>query len=102
MMDLIERVRSERRRQGISLRTLSKQIGIAFSTLARAERGDGGYAPETARCLRKWLGEDTSSELSAAEITKVEELGRAIARSASVEILRIIRESMTDGMATDK
>lgn len=93
-MNLVEQVRLERQRQGISLRALSKQIGIAFSTLARVERGEGDYAPETERCLREWLGEDVSTVLSAAEIAKAEELGRVIARSATAEILRIIRESI--------
>lgn len=55
---LIEALKRKREAEGLSLRKLSAQIGVSFSTLARIERGDG--APDNNSLLRilDWLGAD--------------------------------------------
>jgi DNA-binding XRE family transcriptional regulator len=53
--DLATRLRTKRHQDGYSLRTLGQQLGIAFSTLARIERGAGQPDPHTRLCLEHWL-----------------------------------------------
>jgi len=55
---LIKALKRKRNAAGLSLRKLSTQIGISFSTLARIERGDG--EPDNNSLLRilDWLGGD--------------------------------------------
>ena len=55
---LIKELKSKRNAQGLSLRKLSVQIGVSFSTLGRIERGDG--EPDNNSLLRilDWLGLD--------------------------------------------
>lgn len=49
-------VREKRRREGLSLRGAAKQIGCAFSTLDRFERGDQGWNGRLLADLLRWLG----------------------------------------------
>jgi len=87
-------VAHERTRQGLSLRALGKASGVAFSTLARVERGEGAYDQESERKLRLWLGEDVSTIVSAEEQEKAEELGRIMARACADEIMNIVRAAL--------
>jgi transcriptional regulator with XRE-family HTH domain len=93
---VVERITVERKRQGLSLRALGTASGVAFSTLARVERGEGSYDAESERKLRAWLGEDVGHVLSADQIRAAEDLGRAIARACSDEIMAIVRTSLKD------
>ena len=95
---LQERVLRQRKSEGISLRRLGDIIGVAHSALARVDRGEGQYSTETARLLRSWLGDDVSTGEGEAE--RAEKVGRAIARGATDEILRIVRQT-TNAAALD-
>ncbi|GMN04551.1 hypothetical protein MTsPCn3_32820 [Erythrobacter sp. MTPC3] len=55
---LVQAVTDKRKRQGLSIRALSAQVGISFSTLARIERGDGSPDTNSKIRLLEWLGED--------------------------------------------
>jgi transcriptional regulator with XRE-family HTH domain len=53
--DLATRLRTKRHQEGSSLRMLGQQLGMAFSTLARIERGAGQPDPHTRLRLEAWL-----------------------------------------------
>lgn len=53
---LIAAVKTKRVRDGLSLRGMSDQIGVSFSSLARFERGDGEPDTESASLMCDWLG----------------------------------------------
>lgn len=55
---LIKAVIEKRNRLGLSIRALSAQVGISFSTLARLERGDGLPDNNSKIRLLEWLGDD--------------------------------------------
>ena len=55
---LIQAVKDKRERLDLSIRALSAQVGISFSTLARIERGDGSPDTNSKIRLLEWLGED--------------------------------------------
>ncbi len=55
---LIKAVIEKRNRLGLSIRALSVQVGISFSTLARLERGAGLPDNNSKIRLLEWLGED--------------------------------------------
>lgn len=55
---LIKAVIEKRNRLGLSIRALSVQVGISFSTLARLERGDGLPDNNSKIRLLEWLGDD--------------------------------------------
>lgn len=52
---LIRRVQRKRLATGLSLRGLGADLGVAFSTLARIERGLGQPAAHTRLRLEAWL-----------------------------------------------
>ena len=60
--DLISAVALGRVEHGLSLRKLSEQIGVSFTTLARIERGDGAPSLSTRIALLEWLGLDATTE----------------------------------------
>lgn len=94
-LPLPQRVDRKRTADGISLRQLAKITGVSFSTLARVDRGEGNYSPETARRLRQWLGDDVSQIVTDEQRAKAEELGRLMARACAAEILNIIAETIS-------
>jgi transcriptional regulator with XRE-family HTH domain len=55
---LIKAVVDKRNRIGLSIRALSTQVGISFSTLARLERGTGLPDNNSKIRLLEWLGDD--------------------------------------------
>ena len=55
---LIKAIIEKRSRLGLSIRALSAQVGISFSTLARIERGDGLPDNNSKIRLLEWLGGD--------------------------------------------
>ena len=55
MERLADRVKSERLSQNLSCRQLSILTGVSFSTISRAERGEGGLNPESTEKLEAWL-----------------------------------------------
>jgi len=55
---LIKAVIEKRNRLGLSIRALSAQVGISFSTLARLERGVGLPDNNSKIRLLEWLGDD--------------------------------------------
>ena len=55
---LILTQKSKREREGLSLRKLSRLIGVSFSTLARIERGEGSPDNNSALRIINWLGDD--------------------------------------------
>lgn len=56
--NLIKAVILKRNRVGLSIRALSNQVGISFSTLARLERGAGLPDNNSKIRLLEWLGDD--------------------------------------------
>ncbi|PEQ10351.1 hypothetical protein B2G71_22880 [Novosphingobium sp. PC22D] len=57
---MVKAVAEKRERLGLSIRALSAQVGISFSTLARIERGDGSPDTNSKIRLLEWLGEDAA------------------------------------------
>lgn len=55
---LVSALKAKREIEGLSLRKLSIQIGVSFSTLARIERGDGEPDNNSALRIIEWLGKD--------------------------------------------
>ena len=55
---LVLALKAKRQAEDLSLRKLSKVIGVSFSTLARIERGDGEPDNNTALRIIEWLGRD--------------------------------------------
>lgn len=55
---LVAALKSKREEEGLSLRKLSAEIGVSFSTLARIERGDGEPDNNSALRIIEWLGND--------------------------------------------
>ena len=55
---LIKAVIEKRNRLGLSIRALSAQVGISFSTLARLERSDGLPDNNSKIRLLEWLGDE--------------------------------------------
>lgn len=55
---LVKVVRRKREELGLSIRALSSQVGISFSTLARIERGEGSPDNNSKIRLIEWLGAD--------------------------------------------
>lgn len=58
---LARAVASKREAQGLSIRALSKVVGISFSTLARIERGEGQPDNNSKIRLLQWLGPDAKA-----------------------------------------
>lgn len=56
--NLIKAFVEKRIRLGLSIRALSAQVGISFSTLARLERGSGRPDNNSKIRLLEWLGDD--------------------------------------------
>ena|SRR5579859_144637 len=55
---LIEALKNKRQKLGLSLRKLSEQIGVSFSTLSRLER-DGSEPDNNTRIrIINWLGDE--------------------------------------------
>ena len=69
---LIKALIEKRNRLGLSIRALSAQVGISFSTLARLERGAGLPDNNSKIRLLEWLGDDA------------QELGLAFGRAVFV------------------
>lgn len=55
---LIAALKKKREAQGHSIRALSSEIGVSFSTLARIERGEGEPDNNSLIRILEWLGED--------------------------------------------
>lgn len=58
---LIKAVKAKREAAGLSLRALSGEVGVSFSTLARIERGDGSPDNNSKIRLIEWLGSDAEA-----------------------------------------
>lgn len=58
---LIRAVKAKRETAGLSLRALSSEVGVSFSTLARIERGDGSPDNNSKIRLIEWLGPDAEA-----------------------------------------
>jgi transcriptional regulator with XRE-family HTH domain len=61
---LIKSMKNKRLANGMSLRALSKHIGVSFSSLARMERGEGLPNHISAAKIQHWLGEINDQELA--------------------------------------
>lgn len=57
---LVKALKDKRETEGLSLRKLSAQIGVSFSTLARIERGDGEPDHNSILRILDWLGTDAN------------------------------------------
>lgn len=55
MADLVKQVKKKRQREGLSIRGLSREVGVAFATIARLERGEGSPDEGTKVRLQRWL-----------------------------------------------
>ncbi|MCB1784591.1 MAG: ImmA/IrrE family metallo-endopeptidase [Alphaproteobacteria bacterium] len=55
---LVEALQKKRSAEGLSIRALSKIIGVSFSSLARIERGDGDPDNNSKLRILEWLGDD--------------------------------------------
>lgn len=53
---LVEAAKAKMEREGLSVRALSKIVGVSFSTLARINRGEGSPDNNTKIRLLEWLG----------------------------------------------
>ena len=53
---LVRAVKRKRKTEGLSIRALSAEVGISFSTLARIERGEGQPDNNSKIRLLQWLG----------------------------------------------
>ena len=62
---LLKTLKKRRLEEGFSLRSLSKIIGISFSTLARLEKGSNETEPDpnTKARIINWLGEECIQEI---------------------------------------
>lgn len=58
---LIKALQHKRQAEGYSLRSLSKVIGVSFSSLARMERGEGEPDHNSRIRILEWLGEDAEA-----------------------------------------
>jgi transcriptional regulator with XRE-family HTH domain len=58
---LVTALKAKREASGSSLRTLSTQIGVSFSTLARIERGEGDPDNNSRIRILNWLGPDAAT-----------------------------------------
>lgn len=58
---LVKAVKAKREAAGLSLRALSSEVGISFSTLARIERGEGSPDNNSKIRLIEWLGPDAEA-----------------------------------------
>lgn len=59
---LIAAVKRKRKAAGLSIRALSSEVGVSFSSLARIERGEGEPDNNTRIRLLEWLGSDAERE----------------------------------------
>ena len=55
---LVKAVKRKREAEGLSIRSLSAEVGISFSTLARIERREGQPDNNSKIRLLEWLGQD--------------------------------------------
>jgi|TARA_R110000850_G_scaffold277075_1_gene422150 transcriptional regulator with XRE-family HTH domain len=55
---LVAALKRKRESEGLSLRALSAQIGVSFSSLARIERGEGQPDNNSTIRILEWLGND--------------------------------------------
>ncbi len=55
---LVVALKRKRESEGLSLRALSTEIGVSFSSLARIERGDGEPDNNSTIRILEWLGDD--------------------------------------------
>lgn len=60
---LIVTMKARRKLSGMSIRMLSRHIGVSFSSLARMERGEGYPDSVSTAKIRCWLGDITHAEL---------------------------------------
>jgi len=58
---LIDALKKKREAEGHSLRSLSSEIGVSFSSLARMERGEGEPDNNSRIRILEWLGEDAQA-----------------------------------------
>ena len=86
-----KRVKKAREDLGISIRTLATESGVSFSSIARAERGDGAYSSRSERALKVWLGDDVSGSISPQQERAAREIGIVIARAFQKEIIIILK-----------
>jgi transcriptional regulator with XRE-family HTH domain len=63
---LIDEVSKRRRELGLSLRELSVQTGISFSSIARMERGEGGPGNLARLRLLAWMRDEDPLEIQRA------------------------------------
>ena len=88
---LVMRANERRIAEGLSFRRMGIATGVDFGTLARVLNGKGTFGRENARKIGLWLGDDVSEIIPASASKAAEEIGRAIARSATAEIEAIVR-----------
>lgn len=55
-MTIVGKVKSKRLKEGLSQRALEAVCGVSHSSIARAERGEGGFTAINEYKLRQWLG----------------------------------------------
>lgn len=106
---LVEAVKQKMGREGLSVRALSKVVGVSFSTLARINRGEGSPDNNTKIRLLEWLGADAQEaglqfeevalvHFRAAKSTSSQTVKALLSAAACLrEHYRIDEEPETDG-----
>lgn len=100
---LIRAIKTKRDAEGLSLRKLSSQIGVSFSTLARIERGEG--EPDNNSLLRMldWLGADgAEAGLQLENVALVHFRASKNVRSKTTECLLKIAQTLRSEFQADQ
>lgn len=71
MSETLSRYIELRIHRDLSIREAAGEIGVSFSSLARAERGAGSLSKDTERRMRRWLGDDVPFEMSEMDFVPV-------------------------------
>lgn len=99
---LIVAVREKMAREGLSLRTLGKVVGVSFSTLARINRGEGSPDNNTKIRLLEWLGPDARENgLGFDEVALVHFRAAKGTSSRTVETLLSAASCLREGYQLD-
>lgn len=87
---MLNLLRNKRSREGLSLRALSSQIGVSFSTLSRLEKKENIKEPDanTKASILNWLGKEAEDAgISFSEMALVHFRAKKNINSKTVECL---------------
>jgi len=98
---LVQAVKRKREALGLSVRALSKAVGISFSSLARIERGEGQPDNNSKIRLLQWLGPDAEDAgLAFDNVAFVHFRAAKNVRSSIVQILLKAADCLRRSMAS--